>query len=734
MATLEEHKAAFFRAVLPAHPNEWDVDEVFSHLAGLDSDSRELLLSHVPAIWPVSHSLCFAYLTDGCQALAALPPDLLPEWVRQVLAAYERRGLIGAREFMAEVDRHFLAPLRGEAGLSFPAIAPLLLCYIRGVSGQPLELAEGSLPATDTQTIYLPEYLDIFPEKAANALLYKLLVSLQWLHIRSGIYRNTGADETLAVLADYRQDGQLARDLFAVLRFRDAFAAMVQTLPGLARAAREPVLRMVAMISAGGGEKGRCQALQGVLRAALEPQGSLERQNMPDNDRLAMLYAEVAACGGTYSLGPCRMLLGEFDFVRAEKVVRERREEQKTRFVKMMAAFLEQQASASLADRPPGEVAVAAQPDALLLLGKNQARNREQSPRRIENEGAEMSQELAALIAELEKDLGFLPPSYIQAAVGMAGGGGLMGDTGTETELSPPVGPAPGGAGLPYDEWDYRRGGYRHGWCTLYEKPLLPVGSFFVENTLRTYRPQLKKLRRQFEMLRTRRRFVRRRRFGDEIDLDALIEALGDRAAGRTPSDRLFFRLLRDERDISALFLIDMSNSTEGWVGTAMKEALVLLAESLEVVGDRYGMYGFSGMRRSRSDLFEIKHPDEPYTRLVQQRIAAIAPREYTRMGPPLRHLTRRLREMPSRLRLLIVISDGKPEDYDDYKGDYAIEDTRKALLEAKGSGVYPFCITIDKMAQGYLAHMFGRGNYIFIDNVRSLPAKMPEMYRLLTS
>jgi nitric oxide reductase NorD protein len=89
---------------------------------------------------------------------------------------------------------------------------------------------------------------------------------------------------------------------------------------------------------------------------------------------------------------------------------------------------------------------------------------------------------------------------------------------------------------------------------------------------------------------------------------------------------------------------------------------------------------------------------------------------------------------MPSRLRLLIVISDGKPEDYDDYKGDYAIEDTRKALLEAKGCGIYPFCITIDKMAQGYLAHMFGRRNYIFIDNVHSLPAKMPEMYRLLTS
>lgn len=103
-------------------------------------------------------------------------------------------------------------------------------------------------------------------------------------------------------------------------------------------------------------------------------------------------------------------------------------------------------------------------------------------------------------------------------------------------------------------------------------------------------------------------------------------------------------------------------------------------------------------------------------------------------MGPPIRHLTKKLQQTQSTVRLLVVISDGKPEDYDDYKGQYAIEDTRKALLEARGGGVYPFCITIDKSAHDYLAHMFGRGNYIFVDQVLSLPAKMAEMYRQLTS
>jgi len=103
-------------------------------------------------------------------------------------------------------------------------------------------------------------------------------------------------------------------------------------------------------------------------------------------------------------------------------------------------------------------------------------------------------------------------------------------------------------------------------------------------------------------------------------------------------------------------------------------------------------------------------------------------------MGPPIRHLTKKLMESDGTLRLLLVISDGKPEDYDDYKGQYAIEDTRKALLEARGVGVYPFCITIDKSAHDYLTHMFGKGNYVFVSEVLSLPAKMTEMYRLLTS
>ena len=177
-----------------------------------------------------------------------------------------------------------------------------------------------------------------------------------------------------------------------------------------------------------------------------------------------------------------------------------------------------------------------------------------------------------------------------------------------------------------------------------------------------------------------------------------------------------------------------MSNSTEGWVGKAIKEALVLLGEAMAAAGDRYGAYGFSGMRRSRCDLFHIKHLDEAFSEEIHDRIGAIMPREYTRMAAPIRHLTRILAKAEARSRLLIVLSDGKPEDYDDYSGEYAIEDTRKALVEARGLGIHPFCITIDQRAAEYLPHMYGQGNFIVIKEIAALPRRLAEMYRLLTS
>ncbi|MGE4559943.1 MAG: nitric oxide reductase activation protein NorD, partial [Desulfobulbus sp.] len=276
--------------------------------------------------------------------------------------------------------------------------------------------------------------------------------------------------------------------------------------------------------------------------------------------------------------------------------------------------------------------------------------------------------------------------------------------------------------------------GFRKNWCVVTEKEIQPVHNAFMEQTLKQYRGQIRRLRHQFERLQTSERFIRRQREGNDIDFDAVVESLADIRAGRPSSDRLFIRLAREQRDIAVHFLVDMSNSTAGWVGQSIKEALVLICEALEVLNDRYGIYGFSGMRRLRCEVFPVKRMDERYSQTVRRRISAIGPREYTRMAPAIRHMTSLFSRVEAKVRLLIVLSDGKPEDYDDYKGDYAIEDTRHALLEAKAAGIHPFCITIDRQAHEYMNHMYGEVNSIFIDKIKQLPARMSEIYRALTS
>jgi len=743
-----DQKKRFYAKVFPSRPNSWEVDEVFELLAELDEQKVHALLSHVEAIWPVSHSLCFAYLISGVKAVELFPAELLGEWVRQILGLYESKGLAGARRFMEDVNGLFLGPMRGKAGVAFEEIAPTMMHYLRGISGRSFDFATAALPSTDTRTIYLPEFLAAFPDKENNRFLYKFLVSLQWGNVASRVFTRV-LDPGLTAkdpLASY-PDRELAADLLAVLQFVVVFQHLERELPGLIRRGRGFCLRLIEDIVPGGLKNNKCLALQRLLRDGIGAGVAEKVSEVPDDaentDRageawsrnvfceLPELYATFSRLAGSYRLGSAAVLLGEFDFLKAGETIRKQRAEDRAKFVAMCSVFLEQQGERLKDQEENGNFSGELRDDLLLLMQRQQGEQKEgnREARLLDNEGLDIPEELAALIRDIEDDLGSLPEAYVQAASGRAGGGINRQAEGIDENICCSI---PANVHR-YDEWDYRRAGYRKDWCLLVEKSLQPVRSGFVAGTLVKYKPQLKKLRRQFEMLRTRDRYARRRRDGHDIDLDAVIEAMGDRRSGRSPSDRLFIRLLRDERDIAAMFLVDMSNSTEGWVGLAVKEALVLLAEALEVVGDQYGIYGFSGMRRTRSELFHIKHLDEVYGGEVQARIAAIGPKEYTRMGPPIRHLTQKLLASQSSVRLLVVLSDGKPEDYDDYKGQYAIEDTRKALLEAQGLGVHPFCITIDKSAHDYLAHMFGRDNYIFVDQVLSLPAKMAEMYRLIT-
>jgi len=286
-----------------------------------------------------------------------------------------------------------------------------------------------------------------------------------------------------------------------------------------------------------------------------------------------------------------------------------------------------------------------------------------------------------------------------------------------------------------YPEWDNNLKTHRKQWCVLREKTITAdYSSNFVSETLHKYRGHMKTLRRSFEALRDEYKILKKQPEGENLDIDALVEAISDVRSGMEMTTRVYRKASRVERNIAVVFMVDMSSSTRGWINLAQREALVLLTEALRSLDDRYAIYGFSGMTRKRCQLYTIKTFDEVYSEETKARISAIQPQEYTRMGVTIRHLTTLLDTINARTKLLITLSDGKPDDFDSYRGEYGIEDTRMALLEARQKGIHPFCITIDEQARDYLPHMYGDSNYVVVDDVAKMPYRISEVYRGLTS
>ena len=164
-----------------------------------------------------------------------------------------------------------------------------------------------------------------------------------------------------------------------------------------------------------------------------------------------------------------------------------------------------------------------------------------------------------------------------------------------------------------------------------------------------------------------------------------------------------------------------------------IRDSLFLFSEALSATGDRFAMYGFSSLRRGNVRFNRLKRFDERYDGLARGRIAAIKPGYYTRMGAAIRQATELLKTQKQSQRLLLLLTDGKPNDLDRYEGRYGIEDTRMALHQARQQGLRPFCVTIDTEANEYLPHLFGAGGYAVIRKPEELPKELPLLYAQMT-
>jgi hypothetical protein len=307
--------------------------------------------------------------------------------------------------------------------------------------------------------------------------------------------------------------------------------------------------------------------------------------------------------------------------------------------------------------------------------------------------------------------------------------------------VAPQASDADDGNGFRYPEWDNRLQDYLHDHVRVQES-LVPSGGDgeFYSQALERHHGMVARVRRAFEFLKPEGlALLRQWPDGDAFDHRALIDFAVDRRAGRTPSDRLFIKRLKQQRDVAALLLVDLSRSTANPVvdgaGTVLevaKEALVLFCEALQVVGDTFAIAGFSGTGRHSVDYFRIKGFDEPPADKVRARLSALRPQRSTRMGAAIRHATAQLAPVPSRVRLLIVVSDGFPNDLG-YKADYAIADTRRSVQEARARGIHVKAITVNIGSDPRLDDLYGRVHHHVIGDVRELPDQLVRLYGTLT-
>ncbi len=291
-----------------------------------------------------------------------------------------------------------------------------------------------------------------------------------------------------------------------------------------------------------------------------------------------------------------------------------------------------------------------------------------------------------------------------------------------------------------YDEWDGMLRDYRAHWCRVVERAPTAQNPEFAEAVLREHGSSVRLLRRYFESIRPPAfRAVRGVADGDDIDLDAAVRWRADRAAGADPSDRLYVRHERGERDVAVVFLVDLSGSTsrqlEGEsrrVIDVEKAGLILLCEALEAVGDQYAIYGYSGKGRRQVDVVVLKEFGVRNRAETVARIGGVEPETQNRDGAAIRHAAHKLAATGARAKLLVLMSDGRPLD-EAYAEEYALEDTKMALREARGQGVDCFCITVDRAAESYVRRMYGDVRFLVIDRVGGLPERLPRVYHSLT-
>ena len=704
----------------------------------------------------IDSEAALACLRSSAKALHTVSIEQFESWAMAGLIAGDTRA---RRSYYALETRSSNESLReGGAGVSLESVQLLLRLYVEGLTGRSVEITPlAAVPLEsrigDGRTIHLPAVVSEFGDEELDFRLYKVLAA----HAAGQIEFETYARDTLelraayAALAEfYDPANQDARDAFAL-------GGYLQKTTG--RDAAEPQAEMPALL-----DYRNVLSLFPIPPLARRIFGTLENGRI--DRRLRRTYRGLARdldlirdhlsarrpniVDLPAALVPFELLFQITLLAGARDDARQFYGQIVSELETIVAEYLSNPLSTTVADTLMATSCVYSLFQSISLEDSEQ---RVEVPDELDQEdqsniAEEMRTEREANRQPQRRDARELFNAWNSDADGEFDE--LEGSEAWSEGEVPEQGLEAGEVAYNYDEWDRELVDHRVGWCRVVEKKVKRGERAFVDETRERYKGVVSSIRHQFQLMKPEDLArVTNEIDGDDYDLNAVVDFFIDRRADGHQSDRIYTRRLRRRRDVAVSFLLDQSSSTARTIGRhplqpythpgrriieIEKEGLVLMSEALEAVGDRYAINGFTSEGRRNVKFYVLKDFAEHYSDEVMRRIGGITYQNNTRLGAAIRHAAAKLSKQDARTRLLIVLSDGRPYDHDYGDARYAREDTREALRQAKTLGITPFCITIDRESEAELRDLYGDVGYTIIDDVLTLPERLPGIYRRLTT
>ena len=286
---------------------------------------------------------------------------------------------------------------------------------------------------------------------------------------------------------------------------------------------------------------------------------------------------------------------------------------------------------------------------------------------------------------------------------------------------------------LTYDEWDFEKRKYKDHFCKVYPKIQLKIDSKYYQNTILKNNSTLLNLRKILTNLNNKMQQQKRQTQGEEFDIDAITDLYVDVHSKKTPSDKIYLSNRKKEKNLSILLLLDISLSSDSYAAgnrviDVEKQVSILFGEILNEFNIDFSIDSFYSKTRNFSTYLTVKDFDENWA-IAKNKVGAIEPSGYTRIGAALRHAGARLDTRNTKNKWIILISDGKPNDYDKYEGKYGINDVKQALRELNQRDISSYALAIEAQAKYYLPQMFGQNHYQILTTPTELLQSMVKLY-----